>query len=227
VSIVAPTALVLAGALVVAVLASALASGLAPWLTPRRGRAAEWAWMLVLAPLFIPPQLIGHAAPPAILVLKLTPVAVLAATRFPSRLSAAALHLYRKQARPGPAQLLLFRLRSAGPGLRLGAALVFLIACADLAVAQHQTRPSLFPLTTLLLPPAFVLYALWPRRSSALHLARQSAHPQLRWRLFTRPRILALGLLLVWASFKPIAAVLAALLLGACAVSALMTRGLN
>ena len=378
VSILAPTAMALGRALIVAGLAIALAGGLAAWLGAQRGRAEKWAWALLLAPLFTPPLLISYAyarvaitAPPwgrellylAVLALKLAPVAVLVATLLPSPLSAAARHLYRAQARPNTGQLLLFHLRGAGEGLRLGAALVFLVAFADFELAslwslrswtvtifdaqvgglalgdtlrlaalplfveigvlallarrrpaavkappvlapdrrhapwiylgavslvvtvlplvliagqaaaglrsltEHfvlgreigvsmlfaaaaaicaQALASLAPLrfartlaapgllgalvlalvvlalfqtpplrwaydtplplvlalTALLLPPALLLRALWQRRSPALHLAMQSAHPQLRWHLHTRPRALALGLLFGWAYFE-------------------------
>ena len=377
-SILAPTAMALGRALVVAVLASALAGGLAAWLGARRGRENGWAWALLLAPLFTPPLLISYAyaqvalaAAPwgrellylTVLTLKLTPVAVLVAVLLPSPLSAAALHLYRQQARPNTGQLLRFKLRASGEGLRLGAVLVFLVAFADFelaslwslrswtvtifdaqvgglalgdtlrlaalplavqigglvllarqrpssvkaapvpraerawwpwvwlgaiaffvtllpvallsgqaaaglrALAEHfvlgreigvsvlfaaaaaicaqalatitaprltralaapgllgalvlallvlalfQTPllcwaydtplPLVLALTALLLPLALLLRALWSRRSPALHLARQSGHPQLRWHLQTRPRALALGLLFGWAYFE-------------------------
>ena len=378
VSILAPTAMALGRALVVAVLAVALAGGLAAWLGAQRGRAGKWAWALLLAPLFTPPLLISYAyarlaiaAPPAgrellylaALTLKLTPIAVLVATLLPSPLSPAALHLYRQQAQPNTTQWLLFKLRGSGEGLRIGAALVFLVAFADfelaslwslrswtvtifdaqvgglalgdtlrlaalplavqsgvlVVLARHRpssakAAPTLAPdrrrapwawlgavglvvtvlpialiagqavaglrslaehfvlgreigvsvlfaaaaaicaqalasfssprlaralaapgllgalvlalltlalfqtpplrgtddtplrlvlvRSSLLLPLALLLRALWLRRSPALHLAEQSAHPQLRWHFQTRPRALALGLLFVWAYFE-------------------------
>lgn len=151
VSIVAPTAIALGRALLVAVIAVALAGGLAAWLCAQRGRAGKWAWALLLAPLFTPPLLISYAyarlaiaAPPAgrellylaVLTLKLTPIAVFVATLLPSPLSPAALHLYRAQARPSTRQFLAFKLRGSGEGLRLGAALVFLVAFADFELAS-------------------------------------------------------------------------------------------
>ena len=143
----------------------------------------------------------------------------------------------------GPQAVLLL----AAPGL-LGALTVALLALALfqlplLRPAYDTPLPLILALVLVLLPLAFLLRALAPRPTPAVHLARQTGSRRLLWPLQTRARLIAFGLLFCWAwfdftaasilapvGFTPVfvrlhnlahygqTAVLSAMLLAACAV---------
>lgn len=104
-------------------------------------------------------------------------------------------------ARKSSAMSLLF----VAPGL-FGALIVSLLLLAlfqlPLLRALYDTPlPLGLALTLLLLPLALLLGALWLRPSPALHIARQVGNRRLVWELFTRPRVIASGILFCWAYF--------------------------
>jgi len=93
----------------------------------------------------------------------------------------------------------------AVPGL-LGALVVALLVLAlfqrpALRPAYDTPLPLILALALGLLPLAFMLRALTPRTTPALHLARQTGSRRVLWPLQTRPRVIAFGALFYWAYF--------------------------
>ncbi|MEA3208972.1 MAG: iron(III) transport system permease protein [Chthoniobacter sp.] len=91
------------------------------------------------------------------------------------------------------------------PGL-LGALVVSLLVLAlfqarPLRFAYDTPLPLALALTLLLLPLALLLGVWWPRRTAALHVAKQVRSRRLVWELEKRPRAAAFGLLFCWAYF--------------------------
>lgn len=116
----------------------------------RRARRAAWA--LLLVPALGPSLLTGYVYLPMalalvrqpgwkeglydlVLLLRLTPAAVLALSLSPPPLDAAARHCYRLLGAPGWRARLVFRLRGAGRGPWIAAALVFLLAYGEFDLA--------------------------------------------------------------------------------------------
>ncbi len=114
--------------------------------------ARRVAWALLLVPFLMPSLLMGYVYLPValalvrqplwkellydlILLLRLTPAAVLALTLSPPPLTAAALHCHRLLAPSGWRTPLGFRLRGAGRGPWVAAALVFLLVYGDFDLA--------------------------------------------------------------------------------------------
>jgi iron(III) transport system permease protein len=153
VSIGGQTALALARALAIGVVAVAVSGPLRTWLAAQRGRVHVFAWALLLAPVFTPPLLISYAfsrfalalvASPwshealylAILALKLIPVAVIVRVLFPPPLSAEALHIHRMLTSPASFQRRRFAVRGAGAGPWIAAGIVFLLVFSDFELAS-------------------------------------------------------------------------------------------
>lgn len=153
VSIEAQTALALARALFIALLAVAISAPLAPWLVARRGRARFVAWLLLLAPFFTPPLLVSYAFSKfamallvsvwghdalyvSVLALKLIPLAVVLRTLLPSPLSPEARHAFHMLASMGWWMRTRFLLRAAGHAPWIAGGLVFLLAFADFELAS-------------------------------------------------------------------------------------------
>ena len=93
----------------------------------------------------------------------------------------------------------------AAPGL-LGALTISLIFLALFQVPVLRELydtpiPLALALTVLLLPLAFLLRALWLRRTAPLHIARQIPSRRLIWELQDRPRAIACAILFCWAWF--------------------------
>ena len=153
VSIEAQTALALARALFIALLAVAVSAPLAPWLLVQRGRARVIAWLLLLAPFFTPPLLVSYAFAKfamallvsfwghealyiAVLALKLIPVAVVLRTLLPSPLSPEGRHAFQMLAPCDGWTRFRFHLRAAGHAPWIAGGLVFLLAFADFELAS-------------------------------------------------------------------------------------------
>ncbi len=149
-SVVADIALALGRALLLAVVAMGICGALCGWLAAQSGPTRTGAWVLLLAPFFVPPALIGAAfSNPAlavspsgreifyltILALKLVPLAVVVRTFLPSRLSAEARFVFHALGRSSWKEAARFHLRGAGPGLWIAGAVVFLLAFTESELA--------------------------------------------------------------------------------------------
>lgn len=153
VSIEAQTALALARAIFIALLAVAVSAPLAPWLVAQRGGTCIVAWVLLLAPFFTPPLLVSYAFSKfamallvsawghetlyiGVLALRLIPVAVVLRTLLPSPLSPEARYAFQIVAPADRWTRLRFRLRAAGHAPWIAGGLVFLLAFADFELAS-------------------------------------------------------------------------------------------
>ncbi len=122
-------------------------------------RGGRWAWVLLLAPFFTPPLLVSYAYSKwalalvqspwmheglyaSVLALKLIPVATIVRVFVPSPLSAEARFCHRLFSKSPWRERVGFRLRGAGAGPRVAAALVFVLAFADFELASLWSMKS-------------------------------------------------------------------------------------
>jgi ABC-type Fe3+ transport system permease subunit len=153
VSVATQTALAVARALIIAAVALVASGPLLDAVKSVRERVRTMVWALLLAPFLMPPLLISYAYSrfalglvasswrhemlyAGVLLLKLTPLAVIVRRLVPSPLSAKARHCHRLFATPTICARVLFRMRGAGPAPWIAGALVFLFAFADFELAS-------------------------------------------------------------------------------------------